>query len=334
MSCPGCGGAAQFEGYRPLNHVRTLVGDIVYERACYSCAECHHGYYPTDAGFHLEDERTPGYRGVVTLAGVHEAFAEGAEKVLRRMAGARASASTVQRVTEAVGEMISKAVNAGQPLRADARVWEWNVDAHGRKVAYISTDAISVPQQGPRGEKRDGRMPLVGTIFNAASRSETTRRNKEIHDIHYLSGLLLLAEMSRYLRAEAVAVGLDQADIVIALCDGGAGLEDCLLDSVSGPSPETIAILDFHHVHDHLVEFDKVFCTDTTSRPPQVSAWSTTLKERGGTTLLRELEALELTTRTATVIEAHRQLTGYLRNNSHRTDYPRYGSCPFSENWW
>jgi len=89
-------------------------------------------------------------------------------------------------------------------------------------------------------------------------------------------------------------------------------------------SPETIAILDFHHVHDHLVEFGKVFCTDTTSRPPQVSAWSTTLKERGGTTLLRELEALELTTRTATVIEAHRQLTGYLRNNSHRTDYPRY----------
>jgi len=94
------------------------------------------------------------------------------------MAGVRASASTVQRVAEAVGEMISKAVNAGQPLRAEARVWEWNVDAHGRKVAYISTDAISVPQQGPRGEKRDGRMPLVGTIFNAASRSETTRRNK------------------------------------------------------------------------------------------------------------------------------------------------------------
>lgn len=53
-----------------------------------------------------------------------------------------------------------------------------------------------------------------------------------------------LAGMSRHLRVEAVAVGLAHADIVIALCDGGAGLEDCLLDAVSGLSQETIAILD------------------------------------------------------------------------------------------
>lgn len=324
MTCPRCGHEAHFEGYRPLNHVRTLVGQIVYERAYYSCRTCHHGYCPTDKEFHLEDERTPGYREVVALAGVRDAFAEGAERVLHRMTGVRASASTVQRVTEAVGVMYSKAVAAGQPLQAESIAWSWNVDAHGRKVAYVSVDATSVPQQGPRGEKRDGRMPLVGTIFNAAPCSAGTRRAREIRDVHYRSGLMSLDDMSCILRTEAVAVGLDQAEIVIALTDGGAGLEDCLLNAVSGLSKETIAILDFHHAHDHLVEFGKVFCEDNAIRLTQVSAWSTMLKERGGPALLSDLQTLDLSTRSPAVVEAHRQLTGYLRNNSHRTDYPKY----------
>lgn len=118
-------------------------------------------------------------------------------------------------------------------------------------------------------------------------------------------------------------MGLDHADRVIALTDGGAVLEDCLLHAVSGLSQETIAILDSHHAHDHLVEFGKVICADTAARIAQVSAWSTTLKERGGPTLRSEFAALDLSTRSPAVVETHRQLTGYLRHISHRTDYPK-----------
>ncbi len=118
-------------------------------------------------------------------------------------------------------------------------------------------------------------------------------------------------------------MGLEQADIIIGLTDGGAGLKECILDAVAGLSRETVFILDIHHVREHLVEFAQVDCSES-AREAQVSTWYDTLNERGGPILLKELEALDLTDRSAPIIEVHRQLTGYLRNNLDRTDYPTY----------
>ena len=325
MSCPHCGAEAEFEGYRPLRHVRTLVGEIVYERAYYACSHCHHGHCPTDAEFHIEGEQTLGYREVLTLAGVHEAFAECAERMLHRLSGLTASASTVQRVTEVVGEMISKAREESVPLQEAPRAWNWNVDANGNTIACLGIDLTSVAQQGAHGEKREGRMPVIGSIYNSASSVVAkTRRAHELHDIHYVAGLMSLEQMSHQLRDEAQAVGLADADVVLVLTDGGAGLEDCALNAVSGLSRETVLILDFHHAHDHLVEFAKVYGAETTSRTAMVSQWSDLLKEHGGKALLERLSALDLTDRNEAVRESHRQLLGYVRNNVHRMDYPTY----------
>ena len=325
MTCPHCEEEAVFEGYRPLNHVRTLVGVIVYERAYYACPHCHHGHCPTDAEFHIESEQTLGYREVLTLAGVHEAFAECAERMLHRLSGLKASASTVQHVTEVVGEMISKAREESVPLQEAPVSWHWNLDANGKQVACLGIDLTSVAQQGEHGEKRDGRMPVVGSIYNpASSTAPKTRRSHEVHDIHYVAGLMSLEQMSQQLRDQAQAIGLAAADVVLVLTDGGAGLENCALNAVSGLSRETVLILDFHHAHDHLVEFAKVFCEDAASRAALVSQWSSLLKEQGGPALMETLSSLDLTERTEAVRESHRQLLGYFRNNSHRTDYPGY----------
>ena len=325
MTCPHCGDEAEFEGYRLLKHVRTLLGEIVYERAYYACPHCHHGHCPTDVELRIESTQTLGYREVLALAGVHEAFATAAEKLVHRLTGLTASASSVQRVTEVVGEMISKAREQSIPLQESPRTWDWNRDANGKKVAGLSLDLTSVAQQGEHGEKREGRMPLVGSIFNPASAlAPQTRRAHAIRDIHYVAGLMSLEQMSRTLRDEAQAVGLAQAEVVLVLLDGGAGLEDCALNAVSGLSQETVLILDFHHAHDHLVEFAKVFCAETDTRAHQVSQWSTLLQEQGGRALIETLSRLDLTDRSETVRESHRQLLGYYRNNSHRMDYPRY----------
>ena len=325
MTCPHCGDEADFEGYRPLHHVRTLCGEIVYERAYYACNHCHQGYCPTDHELHIHGEQTLGYREVLTLAGVHAAFAEGAERLLRQMAGLRASAALVQRVTEVVGEMISKAREESVPLQEAPRAGDWNVDENGQKVACLSLDMTSVAQQGEHGEKRDGRMPIVGAIFNAdTSTVNNTRRSHEVRDIHYTSGLMSLDQMRHQLCDEAQAVGLAAADVVLVLLDGGAGLENCALDAVAGLSQETVLILDFHHAHDHLVEFAKDYCEYASSRAGLVSQWSHLLKEQGGPALLTTLTALDLTARSPTVQEAHRQLLGDVRNHLHRLDYPRY----------
>ncbi len=252
-------------------------------------------------------------------------FAEGADQVLDRLAALRVATSTVQRTTEAVGTQVAELQRGGAIFQERATAWEWSRDARGQSVAYLSVDATSVPQQGKHREKRDGRMPNVGAIFNPAPRKQKDRRDRQLWDIHYVAGLMSLPQMSERLRQEARAVGLGRAEVVIGLTDGGAGLEDCLLDAVSGLGNDQIVfILDFHHARDHLVEFAKTFCEDEACRTRQVHEWSETLKTQGGASLLRDLEALDLEGCGEPVRESRRRLTGYVRNNLHRMDYPTY----------
>ena len=48
------------------------------------------------------------------------------------------------------------------------------------------------------------------------------------------------------------------------------------------------------------------------------------MKHEGGAAILAELEALDLGGRSAAAREEHRQVTGYIRNDLHRMDDPRY----------
>jgi len=48
------------------------------------------------------------------------------------------------------------------------------------------------------------------------------------------------------------------------------------------------------------------------------------MKHEGGDAILATLEALELKGRPDAVRETYRLVTGYVRNNLHRMDYPRY----------
>lgn len=319
MSCPTCGEDAKFVGYRSCQPL-CLFGKIVYERPYYHCRHCRSGWCPTDADFGIEGRQTRGVREIIAMIGVLEPFAESAGKVLPRATGLNLSDSTARRTTEAVGEDVARRRAAGETFGGNP--WSWNVDAIGRKVAYIGMDATGVRQQGPGGEKCDCRMPWVATVFNPPSTGE--RRGDRLWETRYVGGLMSLPEIGRQLRAECQSVGVSQADVVIALTDGGNGLENCLIDALAGIAKETVFILDFYHASEHLLEFAKLFCPDETSRETWMKQWCHTLKWRGGERVLADLEALDLSRASPAVREGHRQLTGYLRNNRHRTDYPQY----------
>lgn len=117
---------------------------------------------------------------------------------------------------------------------------------------------------------------------------------------------------------------MDQADRVIALTDGGVGLENCLLDVLGGVAQEIVFILDFWHASEHLREFANVLILEERRRHQQVQAWCHQLKQEGGQSLLSQIEQLDLSQATALVRESHRQLLGDMRNNVHRMEYPQY----------
>lgn len=303
-------------------HVTSLFGNVPYERPYYHCASCQSGYFPTDEEMGIEARKTRAAQEVMALAGVTDAYAEAAEKVLAKLSGLNVSKSTLHRTTEAAGEKLAQMRAEGQTI-PPKKPWDWHKDAQGRRVAYSSLDATGVPQQGPKHEKTEGRMAWVGCVFNPQPIHEKPRQ--KLRDARYVAGLMSLEEISFQLRRECQAVEIEKADLIIALTDGGAGLENCLLDAVAGQMKEIQFILDFFHASEHVHDFAKVFLSgDEAARKAQAEAWCHTLKHQGGEVLLRELEALDLSEAGAEVIESHRQLTGYLRNNLHRTDYPQY----------
>lgn len=258
---------------------------------------------------------------MIALLGVLEPFEEAAQQTLPRLCGLNASPSTVQRLTETVGEDVVRRRGRGETIGPEDP-WEWHRDATGKTVAYCGLDATGVRQQGPHAEKAEGRMPWVGTVFNPQPTHEEQRRRR-MWECRYVSGLMSLPERGRQMRRECQAVGVDQADRVIALTDGGVGLENCLLDVLGGVAQEIVFILDFWHASEHLQEFANVLILDEARRHQQVQVWCHQLKHQGGQALLNEIGQLELSQATPLIRESHRQLLGYLRNNVHRMDYPR-----------
>lgn len=298
------------------------MGKFRYERCYYHCDDCNTGWFPTDEELRIRRRKTPGAEEVISLAGVVDAFDEAAHRVLHKMSGLNLSKSTVQRTTEIVGDDVAQRRAAGETFGPPA-VWAWQLDSRGKTAAYVSLDATGVPQQGPHKEKAEGRMPWVASVFNPQPKLD--KKRKALHDARYASGLMSLEEIGGQLRRECRAVGVQHADVIIGVTDGGNGLEGCLLDAVAGMAEEIHFILDFYHAGEHLCEFAKVLHPHNEgARKKRTDAWCDTLKHSGGETLLAELESLDLTDASEAVVESHRQLTGYLRSNLHRTDYPTY----------
>ena len=348
MICPECHESAKFVEHRDSG-VRTLLGAGRHDRAYYHCGHCGHGWFPGDDEMGIAHKQTPGCCEVVTLTGTVEPFAEASDKLLHQLTGLNLSASTVQVTTERTGAEMTQRRAAGETL-GPATPWDWQRDARGRKVAYVSLDATAVLQQGPHAEKAESRMPWVGSVFNPEpmhrrkSKSESKLEPKSESPVNeivsaelaphkkprvwptrYVCGVMSLVEIGRQLRSECVAVGIADAEVVLALTDGGNGLEACLVETVlAGLARETVLILDFFHATEHLREFAKSWLPDESARREQVTHWCHVLKHQGGTALLTELEALDCTSRNAAQLEAHRLVTQYVRNNLHRMDYPTY----------
>lgn len=299
------------------------MGRAVCERAYYYCPQCGAGECPTDGELGMVGKQTPAAQEVIALVGVLEPFEEGARLILPKLSGLSISASTVQRTTEAIGEDVARRRAEGETFGPD-RLWDWNHDAAGRSVGYVALDATAVPQQGPHHEKAEGRMPWVAAVFNPQPTHETVRRRR-LWEARYVCGLMSLPEIGQQLRRECRAVGLAQAEVVIGLSDGGNGLENCLLEAVAGVAQEVVFILDFYHASEHLREFAKVLWpADAAERDRHLEAWCETLKHQGGRVLYEELARQDHSGAGAAVQAAHGALLGYIRNNLHRMDYPRY----------
>lgn len=294
-------------------------------RAYYYCRSCGRGSSPWDAAVGLTARRlTPAVERLTTLTGaVADSFEKGAE-LLAETAGIHLSESTVERTTEAVGQRIAAVLTPGRGL-GKPNAWAWHRDARGKSVGYIALDATGIRQQGPQGQKAEGRMAYVGMIFNPLPDRERVfeglPKRGEAMRARYVSGLYALAEMGPLLRRQGAQVGLDQAEVWVALSDGGAGLEDLLRENF--PRADAV-ILDFFHAAERLGQLAAAWHpVDESAAKEQVAAWSRLLRDEGGDAMIAVLEEWDGPC-PARVRRVREEVLTYFRNQRHRMDYPTY----------
>ncbi|MBY0524505.1 MAG: ISKra4 family transposase [Gemmataceae bacterium] len=311
MTCPDCQYAAKFHSYQP-RRLLTVHGEVRVQRAYYYCGRCRQSFLPYDDALGLVDEISPGLLPLVCLAGVLLPFADAAEDVLKRFAGVRVSPSTVLRRTEGEGERLRAQLKGGrmvQPTQGEPK-WTGPREA-GQPAAYVGLDAFSVPMQGPGAGRDEHRMLYTALLYTP--QKEHTRYLVDFE----------LDTLAEQVRAQATALGLAQVSDLIAVTDGGNGLEEALQRHLA---ENLTTILDWYHAAEHLGDFAKVWhARDEVARVRWHHQATGLLYERGGEALLTFLQATELPAGTSgEVREEFRRLIGYFENNRHRTDYPRY----------
>lgn len=299
---------------------------IACKRAYYYCRRCGRGYTPWDEGTGLSERNlTPGLEELACLNGaVADSFEKGAD-LLEKTSGARLSESTVQRTTESAGERIAARFEAGKTIGSRLR-WNWHRDARGHRVAYVGLDATGVPQQGEHGEKADGRMAYVGVVYNPLPDRQRVfvdlPRAGERMKARYVSGLYTLAEMGPLLRLQAAQVGMDDADVWIALTDGGNGLEHFM--EMNFPRVAAV-IVDFWHASEYVAKLAKALHPDDEAKAAeQTHQWNRLLKDEGGWTLLAVWETWDWPDRKPGLRDVLDEVLGYFRNQAHRMEYPEY----------
>lgn len=288
-----------------------MQGETSVRRAYYYCSRCHISYFPWDEAVGLADNLSPGLLPLVCLVGTLVPFGE-AEDVLRRLTGLRLSASTILRYTEGEGERLRAQLREGRMVVPTQAEPGWSAPREGEQPrAYLGLDAFSVPMQGPKAMAAEHRM-----LYTARLYTPDKRHSRYLVDFD-------LDTLAEQLRPLARSCGLREVRELIAITDGGNGLEEALQRHLAD---DVVTILDWYHAAEHLHAYAaRRFATD----PEAAGRWSAAAKgilyEQGGEALLAHLQQAEqaLSLR-GEVREELRKLIGYFTNNRHRTDYPMY----------
>jgi hypothetical protein len=223
-----------------------------------------------------------------------------------------------------VGGRIATLQDQGITFGPDVR-WRWHRDGKGRTVAYVTLDASGTRQQGPGARRAEGRMAYVGGVSNPPP-PQWLRPCGPAPPVQArsVSGLDALAAMGPLWRYQATAVGMERADIWIALSDGGNGLASLLQSHFN--RVDRVVILDFYHAASYVEALAQALHPgDEAQAAGQAEQWGRLLKEEGGVTTLAFLREWDWPTRKSPRWRAAWQaLESDLVNNLHWMAYPEY----------
>lgn len=293
----------------------TVCGPAEITRAYYHCSSCGAGHSPADDALRLDGRYSPGVQPLVALAGVLEPFRR-AEQLLDELAGLRVSKEACRVFTERAGARLETQHLTRHPVEpvGTPKPWDFSLPERdgqrfGGTVAYVGLDAFAVPTIGEDGT-REWKMLSVGLLYDPCKK----------HTV-YLSGFDQ-KDVAERLRDYAIAFDLGRADRVVALTDGGVGLESALSRHFGA---QVTFVLDFWHACEHLHEMSRVGHGDAVAATRWAEQAVGVMRAEGGVGLLKWLATHGPPVESSEAVsEAWRLLLGFVGGNVHRMDYPSY----------
>ena len=169
-------------------------------------------------------------------------------------------------------------------------------------------------------------MAYVGAIYNPPPVEWLRVAGRPLPRVQarYVSGLYPLAEMGPLLRRQAGQVGMEGAEVWVALTDGGNGLESFVQSNFN--RADLVVILDFYHPTGYLKGLAKAALPhDEAGAEAWTQQWCRLLKEEGGAATLAVLREWSWPTRKSSGWRAQwAKVEEYFGNNLHRMEYPEY----------
>ena len=139
----------------------------------------------------------------------------------------------------------------------------------------------------------------------------------------YLAGLYELAGLGPLPRRQAAQVGMERAEVWVALTDGGNGMEELAQQNFNRPD---LVVLDFYHAAGYLEKLAGALHPDDPEQAGACAAeWCRLLEEAGGATTLAVPRAWQWPARrSAGSRRQWEEAEGYFENNLHRMEHPEH----------
>ena len=314
--CPKCEQEMRHKGYADCT-LATTLGPVHIRRVRYRCEACGQERYPQDERLRFAS-RSVTWRlaKIISRLGAQLPF-EQAQQNLYEDYRVRVCKQTVQQVCEAAGGMLVEQEDAAREmllkLPVEKRPAALPTSEIRPEMACILADGTMIHAEGDWHEIRVGSVVAFGA-------------NQEILAAQSQARFLSCTDFGHHLLQMARRAGCHQAEKVAFQGDGARWLWQLADEHF----PHAVQILDWYHLQEHVHRTAaEVYGEGSLKAQRWAKARLKQLWEGRAAATLRNLRELHSKLRAQAKRSSLAKLTGYLKNNRQRINYPKYVEAGF-----
>lgn len=324
-----CGGQMQSAGQKS-KHIKTVLGDVDFQRSLYVCEACGQGRFPGD---HILDVVgtmfSPGVRRLMARAGQRGSFRAGRED-LSEFAGIQVDTKDVERVAEQTGREVEHWQNQERQACQEEKLMPPQLSIPLMYISYDGTGVPMVPWEtaGRKGKQADGgsktREAKLGCVFTQTGLDDQGRPVRDEASTTFVGAIETAEAFGSRIYGEALRRGLQQARQTVVIADGARyNWEIAALHF-----PDATQIVDLYHARQHLYALVKILVPDSGTEQNRLWRGWRKLLDKGRVDSILLSAQRQLPSGEEQRSAAEKEI-GYFRNNAGRMRYGHFRSQGF-----